>query len=87
MDTILGPACLGDIITTGFSHKSRNRLLGMLASKCVTGIPKRTFIAEGRNNAKVIRNLASDYGLETPIAEFVHSVLEGKMPLIFFGGK
>lgn len=35
-ETLLGYAYLGDMITTSFSNKSRNRIIGLLASKHVT---------------------------------------------------
>lgn len=83
-DTLLGPACLGDMITTAFSNKSRNRILGLLASKCITKIPDLTFIAEGRNNAEIIEGFANEHGIEVPVTEFVYSALKGTKPLIAF---
>ena len=83
-DTLLGPACLGDMVTTAFSHKSRNRVLGLLASKGVTKIPESTYIAEGKNNAKIVKNFAGEHGIKVPITGFVCSVLEGKNPITAF---
>jgi len=83
-DTLLGPACLGDMITTAFSNKSRNRVLGLLASKCITKIPELTFIAEGRNNAGILRSFADKHEIEVPVTEFVHSALKGTKPSIAF---
>jgi len=83
-ETLLGPACLGDMITTSFSLKSRNRIIGLLASKCITNIPKDTFIAEGRSNAKIVKTLAHKNKIKTPIIEFVNSVLTGTKPVIAF---
>lgn len=83
-DTLLGPACLGDMITTAFSNKSRNRILGLLASKCITGIPELTFLTEGRNNTEVIKNLADQYKIEIPVTNFVYYVLKNTRPLIAF---
>ncbi len=83
-DTLLGPACLGDMITTAFSNKSRNRVLGLLAAKRIAKIPEHTFIAEGRNNARVIKNFANRCGIEVPITEFVYSTLKGAKPLLAF---
>lgn len=84
IDTLLGPACLGDMITTAFSNKSRNRVLGLLASKCITKIPELTFMAEGRNNAEMIEGFAIEHEIEVPVTEFVHSALKGTKPLIAF---
>jgi len=83
-ETLLGPACLGDMITTAFSLKSRNRIIGLLASKNITEIPKDTFIAEGRNNAKIVKALAHKYKIRTPITDFVDSVLTGTKPVVAF---
>lgn len=84
IDTLLGPAGLGDMITTAFSNKSRNRVLGLLASKCITKIPELTFIAEGRNNAEMIKGFADEHEIEVPVTEFVYSALKGTKPLIAF---
>ena len=82
--TLLGPACLGDMIATAFSLKSRNRIIGLLASKCIREIPKDTFIAEGRNNAEIIRVLADENKIKVPVTEFVYSVLTGTKPIVAF---
>jgi glycerol-3-phosphate dehydrogenase (NAD(P)+) len=84
IDTLLGPACLGDMITTAFSNKSRNRVLGLLAAKCITRVPELTFIAEGRNNAEMIKNFADEHKIRVPVTEFVYSVLNGTKPLTAF---
>lgn len=83
-DTILGPACLGDMITTAFSNKSRNRILGLLASKCITKIPELTFITEGRNNAGIIKECADKHNIEIPVTNFVYYTLKGTKPSIAF---
>jgi len=82
--TLLGPACLGDMIATAFSLKSRNRVIGLLASKCIREIPKDTFIAEGRNNTEIIRILADENKIKVPVTEFVSSVLTGTKPIVAF---
>jgi glycerol-3-phosphate dehydrogenase (NAD(P)+) len=83
-ETLLGPACLGDMVTTAFSLKSRNRIIGLLASKHITNIPKDTFIAEGKNNAKIVRSLAHMDRIATPITDFVDSALTGIKPVVAF---
>jgi glycerol-3-phosphate dehydrogenase (NAD(P)+) len=83
-ETLLGTSCLGDMITTAFSLKSRNRIIGLLASKHITNIPKDTFIAEGRNNAKIVKTLAYKNKISTPITDFVDSVLAGTKPVVAF---
>ena len=83
-ETLLDPACLGDMITTAFSLKSRNRIIGLLASKYITNIPKDTFIAEGRNNARIVTAIARKNKIKTPITKFVNSVLAGTKPVVAF---
>jgi len=83
-ETILGPACLGDMITTSFSLKSRNRIIGLLASKCITGIPKNTFIAEGKTNTRIISKLALEHRITAPITRFVYAVFSGTKPHLAF---
>ena len=83
-ETLLGPACLGDMITTAFSLKSRNSIIGLLASKHIANIPKDTFIAEGRNNAKIVKAVARKNEIKAPITDFVDSVLAGTKPVVAF---
>ena len=83
-ETLLGPACLGDMITTAFSLKSRNRIIGLLASKHISNIPKDTFIAEGRNNTEIVKVLAHKNRIRTPITDFVNSVFAGTKPIVAF---
>lgn len=82
--TLLGPACLGDMIATAFSLKSRNRIIGLLASKCITNVPKSTFISEGKSSTKIIQELAREHKISVPITEFVHAVLSGTKPYTAF---
>jgi glycerol-3-phosphate dehydrogenase len=76
--TILGPACLGDAITTGFSNKSRNYLIGLLlAKKASLGNSEHSFLCEGKNNVKLIKNLSEERGLNIPITNFVYEIING----------
>lgn len=83
-ETLLGPACLGDMVTTSFSLKSRNRIIGLLASKSVTNVPKDTFVTEGRGNTRIIRELARKHDVALPITDFVDASLSGKKPYLAF---
>jgi glycerol-3-phosphate dehydrogenase (NAD(P)+) len=77
-ETILGPACLGDAITTGFSSKSRNYLLGLLlAKKASLGNSENSFLCEGKNNVRLVRELTAKFGVEAPITEFVFKIING----------
>jgi len=83
-ETLLGPTCLGDMIATAFSLKSRNRIIGLLASKCITNIPKHTFIAEGKSSTKIIKELARKHEISVPITEFADAALSGTKPYTAF---
>jgi len=72
------------VITTDFSLKSRNRIIGLLTSKRIETIPKDTFIAEGRNNAKMVKVLARKNKIRAPITDFVDSVLTGAKLVVAF---
>jgi glycerol-3-phosphate dehydrogenase (NAD(P)+) len=77
-ETILGPACLGDAITTGFSSKSRNYLLGLLlAKKASLGNSDVSFICEGKNNIRIVKDLVAKHGINAPITEFVWQIING----------
>ena len=76
-ETLLGPACLGDAVTTGFSSKSRNYLLGLLLAKKVSNNSENSFLCEGKNSIKMIRNLALDHGINAPVTEFVYNIMNG----------
>jgi glycerol-3-phosphate dehydrogenase (NAD(P)+) len=75
--TLLGPACLGDAVTTAFSSKSRNYLLGLLLAKKVSNNSENSFLSEGKNNIKLMRNLAIDYEINAPVTEFVYNIIGG----------
>jgi glycerol-3-phosphate dehydrogenase (NAD(P)+) len=75
--TLLGPACLGDAITTAFSSKSRNYLLGLLLAKKVSNNSENSFLSEGKNNIKMIRNIAISHGIAAPVTECVYNIIDG----------
>jgi len=56
----------------------------LLTSKRIETIPKDTFIAEGRNNAKMVKVLARKNKIRAPITDFVDSVLTGAKLVVAF---
>ena len=82
--TLLGPACLGDMIATAFSLKSRNRIIGLLAAKRITNIPKNTFISEGKSSTKIIQELAREHKISVPVTDFAYDALSGTKPYVAF---
>ncbi len=76
--TFSGLAGLGDLITTCASPLSRNHYVGVELAK---GRPLKeitdsmTGVAEGVSTTLVVRNLAQQLGLETPITEAIYRIL------------
>jgi glycerol-3-phosphate dehydrogenase (NAD(P)+) len=83
-ETFAGIAGVGDLATTCFCPEGRNRTCGEAIGR---GVPldrhlqQTDSVVEGVETARAIRRLASDRGVEMPIAEAVHAVLfEGLSP-------
>tara|TARA_Y100000294_G_scaffold166451_1_gene174810 strand:+ start:622 stop:1713 length:1092 start_codon:yes stop_codon:yes gene_type:complete len=83
--TCYGLAGVGDLITTCYSHHSRNRFVGeMLAKeKTIEQIKKEMhgMIAEGIKNTKTIYELCKKKGMETPLISQTYKVLYEDMNL------
>ena len=80
--TLVGLAGLGDLIATSESPLSRNHKAGEMLGK---GYSKREVLkrlsqtAEGLTSVAPVLRLAAAKGVEMPIVEQVHLVIEGKM--------
>ncbi|MEA2680529.1 MAG: glycerol-3-phosphate dehydrogenase, partial [Candidatus Binataceae bacterium] len=81
-ETLAGLAGLGDLVLTCTGDLSRNRALGFRIARGETlsapsdGVP----VAEGADNAIVIRELAARFGVEMPIVSAVYRVLYEAAP-------
>lgn len=78
-ETFQGLAGIGDMLLTCTDHQSRNWRFGMLVGQGVEPLDAEQIIGqvvEGKKNAKQIVQLARQHGVDTPICEQVHSILE-----------
>jgi glycerol-3-phosphate dehydrogenase (NAD(P)+) len=82
--TFSGLSGLGDLFVTCTSRYSRNRLVGERIGRGESLdeiVASMTMVAEGIATTISALELASDYGIEMPIAEQVYCILfEGKDP-------
>lgn len=77
-------AYLGDLLVTGYSIFSRNRMFGNMIGKGYTvksAMMEMSMVAEGYYAVKSAYTLNQEYGANTPIIDAVYSILyEGKEP-------
>lgn len=81
-ETLLGLSGLGDLVLTCGSTQSRNMSLGrgLGEGKSLTSIlGSRTAVTEGVYTAAAVVDLARQKGIEMPIAEAVHAIIEGRI--------
>ena len=82
--TLAGLAGMGDLLATCISPQSRNFHVGRELGRgrvLADILAEMGQVAEGVKAAKVVRELAREYGVSMPIAAQVHAVLwEGKSP-------
>lgn len=81
-ETFAGLSGLGDLVVTCTSRHSRNRSVGERLGRGETleaiqaGMKQ---VAEGVWNCRIVVKLAKEKGVEMPICETVHAVLDGEM--------
>jgi glycerol-3-phosphate dehydrogenase (NAD(P)+) len=81
-ETLLGLSGLGDLVLTCGSAQSRNMSLGRglgEGKSLATILGSRTAVTEGVYTAAAVVRLARERGVEMPIAEAVHAIIEGRL--------
>ena len=81
--TFSGLAGMGDLVATCISPQSRNRHVGEQLGMGRTIdeiIEDMSMVAEGVKTARVVMELAEEYGIDMPIAEQVHAVCHEGRP-------
>ena len=82
-DTFAGLAGMGDLLATCISSQSRNRHVGEELGKGKTIeqiVEEMDQVAEGVKSARVVLELAEQYGVDMPITAEVASVVGGTAP-------
>jgi glycerol-3-phosphate dehydrogenase (NAD(P)+) len=83
-ETLLGLSGLGDLVLTCGSPLSRNMSLGRALGtghKLADILGGRTTVTEGVYTAAAVVTLARAKGIEMPIAEAVHGIIEGRLSI------
>ena len=79
-ETFVGLAGVGDLVLTCTDNQSRNRRFGLLIGEGLSILDAEKNIkqvVEGRYNAKQINYLAHQRGIELPICQYVHQLIQG----------
>ena len=81
-ETLAGLSGLGDLLLTCGSPQSRNMSLGRAlgqGQKLADVLGARRSVAEGVFTAAAVTKVAREKGVEMPIAEAVHAIVEGRL--------
>lgn len=81
-ETFMGLAGAGDLILTATGDLSRNRRVGLELARgraLATILQGLGHVAEGVRSAREVARLAARHGVEMPVSEAVHAVLEGRL--------
>jgi len=81
-ETLMGLSGLGDLVLTATGEKSRNYSTGLALGRGESFadiMAGRTSVVEGAVAAPAVLALAARHGIEMPICEAVHDVLDGRL--------
>jgi glycerol-3-phosphate dehydrogenase (NAD(P)+) len=81
-ETLMGLSGLGDLLLTCGSPQSRNMSLGRALGQGQTldaVLGSRRSVAEGVYTAAAVARLAAQKGVDMPIAQAVHAIVEGRL--------
>lgn len=82
--TFAGLTGLGDLVTTCFSPRSRNRHVGEMLGKgknIKTILKNMVMVAEGVETSKAVQKLAKKYHIEIPLSQEIYRIIyKGKKP-------
>ena len=81
-ETVTGLCGLGDLVLTCSSPQSRNMSVGLALGQGQTleqFLAGKVSVAEGVQSAPAVVELGRKHGVELPICEAVHAVLEGRV--------
>ena len=81
-ETLMGLSGLGDLILTCGSPQSRNMSLGRALGQgrsLSEILGERRAVTEGVYTAAAVTRLARERGVDMPIAEAVHAIVEGRV--------
>ena len=81
--TLSGLAGIGDLIVTCTSKHSRNHTVGERLGRgesIADILASMQMVAEGVDNARLLHDLAQEYGVEMPIAEVVYRICHQGLP-------
>lgn len=80
LDTFMGLAGLGDLVLTATGDLSRNRRVGLALAEGLSlteALARLGHVAEGVYSAATVVSRARELGVDMPLSEAVHAVLQG----------
>lgn len=84
-ETLMGLSGMGDLVLTCTDNQSRNRRMGLLLAQgrsVPEAIAEIQQVVEGVTAAPEVARLAARLGVEMPITDAVHAVLDGRMSAV-----